>query len=85
MNTTPKEVHKMLIKEVEQLTGIKRKNIRFYEKEGLLNPNRNSENRYRTYTNDDVRRLKEIKLLRKLGVSIVDIKQVQSGELSLNE
>jgi len=73
----------MRIKEVEALTGITSKNIRFYEKEGLLSPSRNAGNRYRQYTEEDVRRLKEIKLLRKLDVSLVDIKSLQSGHLAL--
>ena len=33
----------MKINQVEQLVGITKKNIRFYEKEGLLSPERNSE------------------------------------------
>ena len=35
----------MKIKQVEELVGITRKNIRFYEAEGLLSPRRNSQNR----------------------------------------
>jgi len=71
----------MRIKEVEALTGITSKNIRFYEKEGLLSPNRNDENRYRHYSAEDVRRLKEIKLLRKLDVSLADIRSILDGSL----
>ena len=37
----------MKINEVEALVGITRKNIRFYEAEGLLSPRRNSQNGYR--------------------------------------
>ena len=37
----------MTIKDVEQLTGITRQNIRFYEREGLIAPCRNPENQYR--------------------------------------
>ena len=40
----------MRIKEVEDLVGITRKNIRFYEKEGLLTPGRELENSYRDIT-----------------------------------
>ena len=39
----------MKINEVEQLVGITKRNIRFYEKEGLLSPSRNSDNGYREY------------------------------------
>ena len=40
---------------------------RFYEKEGLLSPGRNSENGYRDYGEAEVDTLRRIKLLRKLG------------------
>ena len=69
----------MKINEVEALVGITRKNIRFYEAEGLLTPRRNSENGYRDYGEADVRTLLQIKLLRKLGVSLEEIRQMQSG------
>lgn len=75
----------MRIKEVEEITGITSKNIRFYEKEGLLTPERKPENLYRNYSDEDVQRLKEIKLLRKFGISLMDIKRVQDGSQSLSE
>jgi len=67
------------INEVEALVGITRKNIRFYEAEGLLAPRRNSENGYRDYGEAEVRTLLQIKLLRKLGVSLEEIRKMQSG------
>jgi DNA-binding transcriptional MerR regulator len=73
------------IKEIEKLTGITSKNIRFYEKQGLLNPSRNVENLYRQYSVEDLRRLKEIKLLRKIGISISDINDIQNGFLTIAE
>ena len=39
----------MKINEAEQLLGITKANIRFYEKEGLLTPSRN-ESSYREYS-----------------------------------
>ena len=48
----------MTIKEVEQCTGLPRSVIRFYEKEGLIAPQRNEENRYRAYSQADVDRLR---------------------------
>ena len=39
----------MRINKVEELVGITKKNIRFYEEKGLLNPERNTENGYRMY------------------------------------
>jgi len=73
----------MRIKEVEELVGISRKNIRFYEKEGLLSPGRDSENSYRDYSDKDVVRLKQIKFFRKLNMPISDIRAVLEGESSL--
>ena len=69
----------MKINEVEALVGITRKNIRFYESEGLLTPRRNSENGYRDYGDAEVRVLLQIKLLRKLGVPLEEIRRMQSG------
>ena len=53
----------MTIKEVEELSNMTRANIRFYEKEGLITPQRDS-NGYRNYTEQDVDILKRIRLLR---------------------
>ena len=75
----------MQIKEVERITGITSKNIRFYEKQGLLSPTRDAKNLYRGFSDDDVKRLKEIKLLRKFGVGLADIKSIQEGDMSLTE
>ena len=69
----------MKINEVEALVGITKKNIRFYETEGLLAPHRNSENGYRDYGEAEVDALRRIKLLRKLGVPLEEIRRMQSG------
>ena len=73
------EVRDVKINEVEALVGITRKNIRFYEAEGLLTPRRNSENGYRDYGEAEVSVLLQIKLLRKLGVPLEEIRRMQSG------
>ena len=62
--------------EVEARVGITKKNIRFYEAQGLLSPRRNSENGYRDYGPDEVETLRRIKLLRKLGLSLEEIRQM---------
>ena len=69
----------MKINEVEALVGITKKNIRFYEEQGLLTPKRNSENSYRDYGDEEVQTLMRIKLLRKLGVPIEEIRQMLCG------
>ena len=67
----------MKIYQVEELVGITKKNIRFYEDQGLLSPKRNPENDYREYSLEDVRVLEKIKLLRKLSVPIDQIRLLQ--------
>ncbi|MDE6319824.1 MAG: MerR family transcriptional regulator, partial [Lachnospiraceae bacterium] len=71
----------MKINEVEQQVGVSKKNIRFYELQGLLHPKRNSENGYREYDESDILCLKKIKLLRKLSLPIEEIRRIQSGDL----
>ena len=61
----------MKINQVEELTGIPKKNIRFYEDQKLISPQRNSANGYREYSMEDVALLGKIKLFRKLGIPIV--------------
>lgn len=73
----------MRIQEVEQQVGITKKNIRFYEKEGLLQPGRRLENGYRDYREEDVETLKRIKLLRKLAVPLEEIRKVQSRSMTM--
>ena len=47
----------MKINEVEAAVGITKKNIRFYEEEGLIAPGREPGNGYRSYSQADVERL----------------------------
>lgn len=74
----------MNIAEAERRTGLTRANIRFYEKEGLLTPTRGA-NGYRDYTEDDVQTLRKIMLLRRLRLSVPDIRAIESGEKALPE
>ena len=69
----------MKINEVEAQVGITKKNIRFYEEQGLIAPRRNSENGYREYGPREVDQLRQVKLLRKLGVPLEEIRKMQSG------
>ena len=75
----------MKINEVEALVGITKKNIRFYEEKGLLSPSRNSENGYRDYGEAEVAALRQIKLMRKLGVPIEEIRRMQQGEQTVGD
>jgi len=75
----------MKINQVEELTGIPKKNIRFYEDQKLLSPQRNSANGYREYSMEDVALLNRIKLFRKLGIPIESIRKMESGEQQLDD
>ena len=70
----------MKINEVEAAVGVTKKNIRFYEEEGLISPRREPGNGYRSYSEADVERLRRIKLLRKLDVPLAEIRQMLEGE-----
>ena len=72
----------MKIKQVEELVGITKKNIRFYEDQGLLNVER-AENGYREYHKEDIARLQEIKLFRKMDISIEEMKSLFEKKKSL--
>lgn len=67
----------MKINEVEAAVGVTKKNIRFYEEEGLISPRREPGNGYRSYSEADVERLRRIKLLRKLDVPLAEIRQME--------
>lgn len=69
----------MKINEVEAQVGITKKNIRFYEEQGLLSPRRDSANGYRDYGEEEVAALRRIKLMRKLGVPLEEIRNMQAG------
>ena len=75
----------MKINEIAQRVGITKKNIRFYEEQGLLSPQRDRENGYRNYTSEDEDTLRRIKLMRKLCLPLEEIRQMQAGRLSLSE
>ena len=66
----------MTIKEVEKLTGLTAKSIRYYEDKGLLTVERNEENDYRSYSEAEVNRLKKIKLFRYLDFSVEEVKNL---------
>ena len=73
----------MQIQQVEKQTGLTAQSIRFYEREGLILPERNPENRYRNYSESDVRRLQTIVFCRSMGIPISAIRRLLNGELSL--
>lgn len=74
----------MTIKEVEQYLEVPRATVRFYEKEGLITPERGG-NGYRDYSDADVEKLRKIIVFRKLGMSLLDIEDVLDGAKPLSQ
>lgn len=64
----------LFIGELAKLTGSDPKTIRFYERAELISPPRHG--RFRTYLASDVRRLRNVLTLRRLGVPIAQIRSI---------
>lgn len=69
----------MLINEICKECSLTKKAIEYYEKQGLISP-QIAENGYRNYADKDVYLLKEISMLRRLSLSISDIKDIMSSK-----
>ena len=68
----------MMIKEVQELTGLGRKAIEYYQQKGLINP-AVLENGYRDYSQEEADTLRHIALLRALDVPLEEIRALLSG------
>lgn len=75
----------MRIGEVAEQTGLSISNIRFYEKKGLIQPEREQQSRYRDYSQEDVRQLKLILLYRKMNLPIETIGELSGGNAQVGE
>lgn len=71
----------MLIKEVCTQCGLTRKAVEYYEEQGLINPV-TLENGYRDFSADNIERLKKTAILRRLNLSIEEIKEVLNNPSS---
>lgn len=74
----------MKINEVMKATGLTRKAIYFYEEEGLIHPVKEGDNSYRFYSEEDINRLKQIKVLRHLDVPVKQIKEILEDPRTFN-
>lgn len=66
------------IRDVSGKYNITARTLRYYEDMGLLTSIRSDEVSYRMYDENAVRRIEQILILRKLNISIKDIKQLYS-------
>lgn len=64
------------IGEVSKLVGISAETLRFYEKEGLIIPQKSEANGYRYYTMQDINQLIDIVFFRDISLSIKEIKEI---------
>lgn len=70
---------KLTVGEVEKLTGTSKETLRFYDKKGLLCPERtgeNTSNNRKLYDVDDLGRLQVIQTLRAYNFSLEEIKRI---------
>jgi MerR family transcriptional regulator, copper efflux regulator len=72
------QVLKMLISELAAKTGVSTDTIRFYEKEGLLQPDgaARGDNNYRQYPDEAIEKLNFIIQGKKLGFTLKEIKTI---------
>ncbi len=77
----------MKMKELSALTGIADRTVRYYIDDGVFVPERYTENyegrRSYDFTENDIKSLKQIALLRKYGFSINEIKELKNGSGSI--
>lgn len=71
----------MKISEVAELTGLSISNIRFYERKGLIAPDRRVDSKYRDYTSSDIELIKRIVLYRRMDLSIDEIQSILTEEI----
>lgn len=74
----------MKTKEVIEATGLSKQTILYYEKEGLIMPDR-EDNEYRNYSEATVQNLLVIKFLRSININIEDIRAILQKQLSFQE
>lgn len=66
----------MRLQDILDKTKLSKKAVYFYVKENLINPSKNIENGYYDFSDEDLSKLKIIMTMRKIGMSIQDIKEM---------
>lgn len=74
----------MNIKELCERTGITKRNVYFYVKEGLVSPSVKESNGYYEFSEEDFKRLFLVHEFRNAGLSIEDIRHVLKSPTSAN-
>ena len=71
-------IHMMQIGQMAKKLGVKADTLRFYEKNGLLQPSTRSETGYRYYSDSDFQRAMFILRCKRVGFTLADIKELLS-------
>ncbi|MGM0768455.1 MAG: MerR family transcriptional regulator [Pseudomonadota bacterium] len=66
----------MKVIDIAKAAGVRPDTVRFYSREGLLNPARNPDNNYQQFDGEDLRRLRFARKARQLGFSLPEIKSI---------
>ena len=74
----------MKINEVCKITGLTKKAVLYYQQKKLIDP-KTDDNGYRDFSDTDVERLKQISVLRSLGLSIPEISNILDSGFSKEE
>ena len=64
------------VKEVQELTGVSIRTLRYYDEIGLLKPTEVTEAGYRLYDENSLKNLRRIMLFRELEVPLMEIKEI---------
>ena len=70
----------MRIGDISKLMSIRPETVRYYEKEGLLHPDRKTDSTYREYSIWDVFDLTECRKYREMDFSIKDVRRLKLTE-----
>lgn len=72
-------MNKYTIKQVSGILNISKDTLRYYDKMGLISPNR-EENKYRLYTDETLMELMYIQVLKYAGFSLIEIKELMANK-----
>jgi DNA-binding transcriptional MerR regulator len=78
---SPRTSHGYRIGEAAAASGVSAANIRYYEKEGLLQPQGRAENSYRLYSEADLHQLRFIRLCRTMDMSLHEVRTLLGLDL----
>lgn len=73
------------VKDLSKITGVSTQTLHHYDHIDLLKPSVRLPNGYRLYTEKDLLRLQQIIALKYFGFELVQIKQLLSGEVNMQE